>query len=306
MFVPPAYGAVRFATGSLRVLEIQKEFMPAMDWIRKNTPETGNFLDPRERPEYGVMAEWSIGSWVENVAERPAVATNFGAEIYGIEEMAEFFLSDSEEEAASVLRRNSVRYIIVTNLIPSLRNYALIAGRPPVTYARLENGRWVPGQRYFDLVSTGLLLGDGIETGLKGLPLKRTDHFRLLYESGLEMKTMGLPRPIKKIKVFEFVEGAQLRGRAASGEKVSVSLDLITNQGRMVQYRRTATAGPDGMFGFALPYPTTLKDDTTSALGPYVMGVGKMEIRFQITEEMLKGKDLYLDTGLGELRMREQ
>ncbi|MBI4823617.1 MAG: glycosyltransferase family 39 protein [Nitrospirae bacterium] len=186
-----------YSKGPLRVMEIQKEFVEVMDWLRKNTPETSYYYEPHRMPEYGVLAEWSIGSWIENIAKRPAVATNFGAETHGLLDSVEFMLSEDEESAQRVLSRNKVRYVIITNLAPSLNKYARILGIKHRDYANLDEktGSWRLGERYFRLISTRLFLKGGI--GLR--------HFRLLYESSREIKATGLSYSVKRIKVFEYV-----------------------------------------------------------------------------------------------------
>jgi dolichyl-diphosphooligosaccharide--protein glycosyltransferase len=296
MLLPAALGAVAFSSGRLRVLEIQKEFMGTMDWLRENTPETSYFMEPTRRPEYGVMAEWSIGSWVENIARRPTVATNFGGEIYGIEESAKFFLSEDEEESIRILEKNKVRYVIVTNLIPSLGNYALIAGRPPAMYAALKEGRWVPGVKYFNLVSTSLLLADGVGSEIMGMPLKQLDHFRLLYESEEEMKARGLPRPVKKIKVFEYVPGAVLEVAARPGEEVSVHSRVGTNQGLEFEFLKTRTAGPDGRAGFVLQYAEADGPGRTGLMEPYTVRAAGGTARLSVADaDVLAGRRFTLN-----------
>jgi dolichyl-diphosphooligosaccharide--protein glycosyltransferase len=294
LIAPVLLPVYRFSTRPLQLLVKQKEFMEVMDWMKENTPPTSHYPDPRRLPEYGVLAEWSLGSWIENVAFRPTVATPFGAEIHGLEESIRFMLSEDEDPALRILTKNRVRYVVVTNLIPSLDEYARILNVPFLGYARLaefDDGRtsWVPGERYFRLVSTSLLLNDGMPFEDSPMPLPRTRHFRLLYEAPYELRASGLPHSVSKIKVFEYVKGATLLVRALPGETVSVSVAMRTNQGRLMKYQDTARAGPEGRAVLTLPYPTDAKPGVTSAEGAYVVSAGDRRKEFYVTEEMAVG-----------------
>ncbi len=283
----------RFTTANIGVLETQDRHMGVMDWLRENTPETSYYYETDKLPEYGVMAEWSLGSWVENIARRPVVATNFGDETYGLRESVRFMLAEDEETARSILRKNNARYVIITNIISGLETYARMDGRSP-GYAKLIDGQWRPGDKYFGLVSTSLLLSDGIPSEAMGLPLVPLRHFRLLYESRQEFRAIGLPRSIKKIKVFEHVEGASIDGTAVPGARVELSLRLLTNEGRTINYKDATKVGHDGRFHFVVPYPTEPREGSTSALGPYVLESGGNSVEVSVEEKMLKGKRVYI------------
>ncbi len=90
-------------------------------WLRDNTPPAGQLDNPRERPDYGVLAPWSMGHHVNFYAERPNIANPFGwGETHraGVFSVAKFMLERDENTAADLLDSLGVRYIIVpeTNL----------------------------------------------------------------------------------------------------------------------------------------------------------------------------------------------
>ena len=85
----------------------------ALTWLREKTPPTSHFLDPRSTPEYGILAEWDMGSLVEQVAERPVVATEFGWETHGFYEENVFMASTEPSIAERILDENRVRYVLV-------------------------------------------------------------------------------------------------------------------------------------------------------------------------------------------------
>jgi dolichyl-diphosphooligosaccharide--protein glycosyltransferase len=256
-------------------------------------------MNPTRTPEYGILAKWSIGSWIENIAQRPTVATNFGSEIYGLDASAQFALSENERDAVAILKRNKVRYVIVTNEIANLKDYSKIIGRESSDYARLVQNRygetlWSPGSAYYKLVSTGLLLTDGLKLSNIRLPLLRLRHFRLLYESENKINAKGLPIPVKEVKVFEYVEGARIIGYSHPNETVSISLILRSNQGRIIPYSDEVTAKSDGRFEFIVPYPTVTKKNTTSALSTYIISTRDRTFSVDISEEMLNGSTIAL------------
>ncbi|HEY5973203.1 MAG TPA: STT3 domain-containing protein, partial [Geobacteraceae bacterium] len=70
--------------------EEKHDLREALHWLKTRTPPTAGYLDPRQIPEYGVLADWSLGSLITYVAQRPAMATNFGWETHGLYESASF------------------------------------------------------------------------------------------------------------------------------------------------------------------------------------------------------------------------
>jgi asparagine N-glycosylation enzyme membrane subunit Stt3 len=83
-------------------------------WIREHTPETRGFLDPAERPEYGVLAGVNEGHVITYAARRPTLVDNFGAALGG--DIFQLVASGRiwDEEGALGLRDSlGVRYVMV-------------------------------------------------------------------------------------------------------------------------------------------------------------------------------------------------
>jgi hypothetical protein len=183
------------------------------DWLREFTPPTSGYYDATLDPEYGVLARWGEGHFINYEARRPAVVGNFGDDL-GRDHflLARSFYEASPERAIEILETLRARYVVIRS--------------------RLENRPMA--QRLF--------FGDGSLLG----------RFRLLYEV-TPLRGSRLP----SYKVFEFVEGAELVGRAPVGATVVAKLDLTTNLGRHVAFESRGQAAEDGLYRLRLPHPTT-------------------------------------------------
>lgn len=269
-------------------------------WIRESTPATSNFLDPDKRPEYGVLARWEFGGWVEYVARRPAIATGFGTETHGMKESAEFFLATDEREFLDILDENSVRYFILSKTLGALPEYADILGRDPSGYLRNragEDGRpvWETGEKFFDLVQTSLYMNDGQESSVP-INFRGVSGVRLVYESPSASDVRGFSGEVKQFKVFERVKGAVITGLARPGEKVVLAGTVLTNQGRSFLTVREATADGTGRFSITAWYPTVEQGDyRTGVTGAYLLKVGGASKGLKISEEdVVEGRALEL------------
>jgi len=122
---------------------INADWKETLDWLHVSTPEP--FGDPafyyaryderkfgpsyRYPPEaYSVMAWWDYGYWVVTVARRIPVTnpSQTNAEI-----AADFFLAQSEAEAAPLLRASRSRYIVVDEKLPIWPSDNLVVGDYP-------------------------------------------------------------------------------------------------------------------------------------------------------------------------------
>lgn len=101
----------------------------------------------------------------------------------------------------------------------------------------------------------------------------------------------GARPPVKEIKIFEKVKGAEIAGKAPTGAKVNLSLDLKTNQGRVFTYTQI-TIAKNGQYKFVVPYPTTHMrgksyDYAVEPLGEYVIKIGVNKRLVAVTEEQV-------------------
>jgi len=122
--------------------------------------------------------------------------------------------------------------------------------------------------------------------GVDGIPAERVpalEHYRLVHASASEYDTETLSGRERgaRMKTFERVPGATVRGRAPPNATVTASVRLSPADGAAFTYRQRARAGPDGEFELTLPYSTTGYDEwgvdagytnvSVRALGPYTV-----------------------------------
>jgi asparagine N-glycosylation enzyme membrane subunit Stt3 len=146
-----------------------------------------------------VLAPWSLGHLILYDAEQPVVANNFG---YGFLDAIRFFLAETEDEALAIAHRRRARWILATDLVPRMNDYASYLGRPPYL-ASTPNGP-APSRAYFATMQSRLYDFDGRGADLPGLTLPPLNGVRLLFHSQSAIRRGG--RWIPLWKVFEIVE----------------------------------------------------------------------------------------------------
>jgi len=122
-----------------------------------------------------------------------------------------------------------------------------------VIRARLENRA----------MAKRLFFGDGTLLG----------RYRLVHEVG--------PLPgshVPAYKIFEFVEGAELVGRAPVGATIRASLLLTTNLGRELEYKMQARTGEDGLYRLRLPHATRGHPPSLTPQGAYRISLLDVEV----------------------------
>lgn len=269
---------------------IKGDLEETLYWMKSATPETSHFLEPWKKPEYGVMARWEFGGWIEEIAERPSVATVYGIETHGLVDSAEFFLSTDEKEFLDIIDRNDVRYFILSKTLGALPEYAEILGRDPAGYLRTvvdASGRpvWETGEKFFQLVQTNLYMTDGQPTA-EPIPFKGVNGVRLVYESPSASDVRGFAGEIKQYKVFERVKGAKLVGKARPGTAVVLAGTVVTNQGRQFQTVRETRADSTGRFVVEAWYPTVNAGEGRVGVdGAYMLKIGNAGKGFVLSEE---------------------
>jgi asparagine N-glycosylation enzyme membrane subunit Stt3 len=218
-------------------LETRKKFamVQMANWIRSNTPEPSAWLDAESRPAYGILAPWTLGHVLEYEARRPTVTTNFGDDI-GRKNflLARRYYQSEEAPAAEILDRLRVRYVIAQQ-VP---NYL---GEKPL-----------PNSMFFSLYRDD---GAGFEgaAGDRGNPaLPALERHRFIYESPPLLRTE--PPSASMFKVFEYVPGARVVGRAAPGARIHATLSLRSNRRRGIDYVAEAITSRSGEYVFRFPY----------------------------------------------------
>jgi asparagine N-glycosylation enzyme membrane subunit Stt3 len=183
-----------------------------MDWMRTNLPHAIDPYDPRllgppPFPESlarasSVIAPWSLGHFLLYEAELPVVANNFG---YGFLDSIRFFLATSEEEALAIARRHRARWIVVTDLVPRMNDYASYLGRPPLLDQSPQGP--VPTAAYFSTMQSRLYDFGGRGATAPGLTIEPLHSVRLVHRSRTAIQRGDLWVP--RWAVFEILDAPQ-------------------------------------------------------------------------------------------------
>jgi dolichyl-diphosphooligosaccharide--protein glycosyltransferase len=206
--------------------ELASERVPGSDlfatlgWMRRSLPHTidpydSRLLRPPPPPELAraesVLAPWSLGHLLLYEAELPVVANNFG---YGFLDSLRFFLAQSEEEALDVARRHRVRWVVATDLVSRMNDYAGYLGKaPPLA---VSGAGWTPTSAYFRTMQSRLYDFDGREVVLPdGAVVPPLASFRLAFTSRTGIQRGG--RFVARWKVFEIQESPGGPGTARQG-----------------------------------------------------------------------------------------
>ena len=164
------------------------DLFDTLDWMKTSLPHTVDAYDPRllgppPFPEAlsqasSVLAPWSLGHLLLYEAELPVVANNFG---YGFLDSIRFFLAGNEEEALAIARKHRARWVLATDLVPRMNDYASYLGRPPLLEATPRGP--VPTAAYFSTLQSRLYDFGGRGTNLEGLSIAPLQHFRIVHRS---------------------------------------------------------------------------------------------------------------------------
>lgn|GEM_PF-1315085 len=241
-----------------------------LTWLRESTPKTSHYLDEEAPPEYGVMAEWDMGALLFQVAERPAVATEFGWETHGFYEENVFMATATPTTAALILRENRVRYVLLRALQDRSKHFA--NAQYGVAQGRVAADRVAT----FDpdrSIYARLMYNDGAAYRIGAAIVPGLGQYRLVFESDY-LYSAEPGRELSYYKVFEFVPGASIEGSAAPSSEVVARLPLRSARGRRFDYTNWTKAAPDGRFTLSLPYATNSVQGTTVAGAAYTITDG--------------------------------
>jgi asparagine N-glycosylation enzyme membrane subunit Stt3 len=184
--------------------------------MRRELPRTVGAYDPRllEQPPgppslsraRSILAPWSLGHLILYEAEQPVVANNFG---YGFLDSIRFFLAENEEEALRIAGQRRAGWVIATDLVPRLNDYAGYLGRRPLL--QQSAGGPEPTAAYFRTMQSRLYDFDGQGARLPGMPVPPLERFRLMYRSESAIQRGGVW--LARWKVFEILPPGTGDGR---------------------------------------------------------------------------------------------
>ncbi len=262
-----------------------RDLRDSFKWLKDNSPPTSYFDAPDKPAEYGVMSWWDYGNWILYISQRPVVANNFQT---GIDDAAHFLTEPDEKTANEILGKRKVRYVITDAQMLKLKfsSIAMLAGKNPEDYYGTSDDAPIrsvnaENKKFFAAMLSRLHVFDG-----DGLV-----HYRLIYESN----TTAIRSPdLKYIKIFEYVPGATISGKANDGE-ISITLNVITNQGRIFAYTQKVTAR-NGKYEIKVPYSTQGGKYGTKPLSDYIINDAGIAKAVSVNEQdVLEGREIQVD-----------
>jgi dolichyl-diphosphooligosaccharide--protein glycosyltransferase len=268
VFIPSVWLGAAFAKDAV---SIDPEWKDSLEWLETSTPATSYYLEPSETPEYGVLSWWDYGNWIVYVGKRPVVSNNFQT---GVEDSARFFLTDSEEEAKTIIEKLNVKYVITDTLMAEGKFSAIteIAGKEIGDYYEVETVKENTGLRTVATPKQALLQTQIYKLHeLDGTALGK---FRLVHESTMNSTENGNSKG-NTVKVFEYVRGATLSGTASPEETVMATLELSSNTGRKFTYQKGDVADEKGSFEITIPYSTEDTGNGVHAISTYSLTAGE-------------------------------
>ncbi|MDI6898177.1 oligosaccharyl transferase, archaeosortase A system-associated [Methanocella conradii] len=301
LLIPILMSAISIA-GSME--PYARNWNEACRWVDENTPKTSYAYsaDNGTHPEYGIMCWWDYGNYILYEAERPAVANNFQT---GVEDAAHFFIAQDEASANAIMEKRNAKYVMVDYRMGSpwagvsngiFENMPYLAGEDsnsyhmsylmPVPYG---SERKLDGSaKYYGSMYSRLFNGDGLggRDGL-GYPTNGLEHYRLIY------MTQGKD----PVKVFEYVKGATINGKAAPGSKLELWLNVTAPDGDHAYYS-TTTAGIDGAYSFTVPYPTSSTVGIVKTGDAYTIKSGSSSIQVQVSASAVDNGETVVAGGM--------
>ncbi|AKB19729.1 oligosaccharyl transferase, archaeosortase A system-associated [Methanosarcina sp. WWM596] len=267
---------------------INSEWQDSLKWLEASTPTTSYYLEPSETPEYGVLSWWDYGNWIVYLGKRPAVSNNFQT---GVEDSARFFITDSEEEAKTIIEKLNVKYVITDTLMAEGKFNAIteIAGKNIGDYYDVKTTKENTGLKTIATPKQALLQTQIYK--LHKLDGTALENFRLIHESTIN-STENESRNKNTVKVFEYVKGAKFSGTVSPNETVMATLELSSNTGRKFIYQKGDVADEKGLFEITVPYSTENTGKGVHATSAYSLTAGDKSTiaEIQVTEsDILNG-----------------
>ncbi|MEE9166824.1 MAG: hypothetical protein V3U24_05100 [Candidatus Neomarinimicrobiota bacterium] len=274
---------------------------PVLEWLRSNTPPTSHYENPTTPAEYGVLAEWSLGHYIQYYGHRPALADNFGEHASDLRRLREFFLARNNKTAWKILDENKVRYVLTRDLVGTFQSvvqenqveqYVTGASLRGKSMRRINfSPEMFPTVLYRLTWRYGGAVMD--RRGTYHPPLER---LRLVAESpGKDEQTEGGPE-IALVKLYEYVPGCQVEvsGLPSSGD-VMIQGIVHTPYERWFPYIQLARSDSRGNLALTVPYSTD-KDKGIPYIDRYTLRSGEESrlIRDITNDMVVHGKTIYL------------
>ncbi len=328
--------------------EGEYEWYDALNWMRYNTPDPGldyyaiyqkpkNGTYPYPETAYGVMSWWDYGHIITYWGHRIPNANPFQAGIGGgpqhLPGASTFLIAQAEEEANRILDqlgtngKPGARYVVSNAymayaILTVFAEWDLTDSDYYIPIQTSQGTIYAPSMKYLNTMEAKLHIFD-----TDGLHNYRLVHestpapyyrganterqfkyiYNVIYGKNMSIEDSGYA------KIFEYVKGARITGRAPPNTTVTLTNTIKTNIGRTVQYSQTTTS--NGTYEFTVPYSTLgpISGDfecaecffsgqkgytqfDTKPTGPYTVTAGNVSKPIDVSEmDVLAGHTVTLD-----------
>jgi asparagine N-glycosylation enzyme membrane subunit Stt3 len=223
----------------------------ALEWLRA---QAGSF------PQGGVLATWSHGHAVLWIADRPAVASNFGPFTgrAGYEAPARFLLEGDPDVAEALAAARDVAFVLVRGNLPaSVPSQLRMLGRADETglVSVDAQGRIQLGRAWLETMGARLLACADPSLGIPSPPEGQPSFLRLVHASPPAL-------PGARAFLYQRVAGAVLEVHGRPAERLSAAIAVSNLPGRPpTDFLAQATADASGVGLLRVPYATGRQGD---------------------------------------------
>jgi len=246
----------------------------ALKWLAGKVNLNHTEINSGRSQEIGVMAPWDLGHHIKFYANMPTVADNFGMSILPYQNfyaMARFFLSETEDEAVSILKEYKSPYIIIPS-ITIFEHYPAILNLNQASYFNYNisiiNGKKQivvePKPKFYHTMAfkLGYLYGSANPFSKSNFFISDAlKHFRLIYESP-SITISNNKIEAGNIKIYKFVDGYQIKLDNSKDLHYDLEAPILTNTNRIFYYRQSGKINDN----IIVPYPTGSNNNYPYAL----------------------------------------
>lgn len=257
---------------SIRPAVVELGWDRPLHWLEERSADSSLHWEGGTAAGAGVLTWWDRGNWVLYLSRWPVVANGFQA---GAEDAARFFLSEDEAAALEIMDERRARYAVTDSTIlgPGLPAMVLWMEEDSAEYARTA----VDGPK-----GGGMFLRTTLAR-CHLLDCREMSCIRLVYESDPGVGS-------NQVKIFERVAGARIRGTSRGEGPVILSLNITTNQGRPLNYTRSALPRA-GRYEMTVPYST----GGDGAVAAYISSGGERRGVWISEDAVLRGGEITID-----------
>jgi dolichyl-diphosphooligosaccharide--protein glycosyltransferase len=247
-------------------------------WLRDSTEVTSFYLNPQNRPEYGIMCFWDEGHYIVYLGKRPVAASNFGDDAPNFNLTNRYFLTESENEANDILERLNCRYVYVgppNRILYLAPKYLGLDVKEYLKFYYVKHATYVgtlmePVDKAMGTTIMRLFAANGSGFYYKGDYYPPYRHYQLRYYS-------------PEIKIFKYVKGAVVESFAKRNSSVKLFLPVKIGSFSFV-YTDSIVTDNKGIFQFVVPY-------STDSLNPSYIYLGKKKYKLSINDSAVINGD---------------